>query len=297
MELRQLRYFLAVAEELHFTRAATKLRVAQPALSHQIRQLESEIGVTLFERTNRRVRLTSAGLAFQIRARVVIEQASRAVGDAVRASSGLAGSISIGFVSSAAFGVLPGLLRRFHQSSSSAEVELRELEPSEQLVALREGRLDLGMMHALLDDPDFETMPLSREKLIVALPKGHPEAVHRNVQLRKLAAETFIMPRRHATAGFHEVVMAACQRAGFSPAKIQGTRLLLTAVSLVGGRLGVALVPESFRNVLRIRGVVYRPLSGPAPQAELIAVWRRDNESSLLRGLRAAVRAHSLPVQ
>ena len=286
MELRQLKYFLAVAEELHFTRAAVKLRVAQPALSHQIRQLESEIGVVLFERTNRRVRLTPAGIAFQIRARVVIEQAGRAASDAVRAGSGLAGSISIGFVSSAAFGVLPGILRRFRQSSPGAEVELRELEPSEQLMAIREDRLDLGMMHALLKDPDLETCPLSRDKLIVALPQGHPEAARRSVHLRKLAAETFIMPPRHAAAGFHEVVMAACHKAGFSPAKVQATRLLLTAVSLVGGRLGVALVPESFRDTLSIRGVVYRPLSGPAPQADLIAVWRRDNASSLLRGLR-----------
>lgn len=152
MELRQLRYFIAVADALHFTRAAEQLHVAQPALSHQIRQLEEEIGAVLLERTNRMVRLTPAGEAFRERARMALDQASRAAVDAAHIEQGRAGRISLGFVSSAVFSVLPELLRRFRRAVPNAEVELRELEPSEQLAAIRNDHLDLGILHAALKD-------------------------------------------------------------------------------------------------------------------------------------------------
>jgi len=286
MELRQLRYFIAVADALHFTRAAELLHVAQPALSHQIRQLEEEIGAVLLERTNRMVRLTPAGEAFRERARMALDQASRAAVDAAHIEQGRAGRISLGFVSSAVFSVLPELLRRFRRAVPNAEVELRELEPSEQLAAIRNDHLDLGILHAALKDPDLDSIVLARESLIVALPESHPAAKLRKVPLRQLAAETIFVPKSHAAAGFHEVVMTACREAGFVPASTQTTKLLLTAVCLVRGRLGVALVPASFREMLRIRGVVFRPLAGPSVEAELIAVWRRDNPSALMRRFR-----------
>jgi DNA-binding transcriptional LysR family regulator len=283
MELRQLRYFVAVADELHFTRAAARLHVAQPALSHQIRQLEEEIGVVLLERTNRRVRLTAAGEVFRIRARLALEQTARAADEARLVDSGETGTLSIGFVSAAVCGALPGLLRNFRQASPGVSIDLRELEPSEQLAAIRDEHLDIGMMHAVLHERELETVTMSRERLIVALPERHPEAGQRRVVLKKLANETIFLPKRHAAAGFHEVVMNACQRAGFVPAKTQTTRLLQTAVCLVAGRLGIALVPESFRDQFSMKGVVYRLLSGPSIETELVAVWRRDNKSPLLR--------------
>jgi DNA-binding transcriptional LysR family regulator len=289
MELRQLRYFVAVADNLHFTRAAAQLHVAQPALSQQIRRLELEIGATLLERTNRRVRLTPAGEAFRTRARLALEQAAKAASDAQRMERGEAGSVSIGFVSAALAGVLPALLCSFRQDVPAAQVDLRELEPGEQLEALRNGSLDLALLHAVLDSRDLESAVVARENLVVALPLQHPAARQSRVDLRSLSTETFLAPRRHSAAGYHEIVVAACRRAGFAPARMLSTRLLVTAVCLVAGRIGVALVPESFRENLRVKGVVYRPLAGLVAQAELLAAWRRDNGSPLLARLRSAI--------
>src|SRR5882672_8952214 len=148
MEMRQLRYFLAVAEELHFTRAAALLNVAQPALSHQIRQLEEEIGARLLDRTNRRVRLTAAGNVFRDRARVSLEQAARAAADAGRVGRGESGSISVGVGSSAVWTVLPRLLRRFQRIAPEATIDIREMEPSEQMEALKHETIDFGLLRA-----------------------------------------------------------------------------------------------------------------------------------------------------
>ncbi len=286
MEFRQIRYFLAVAEELHFTRAADKLHVAQPALSQQIRQLEEEIGAKLFERTNRRVELTPAGEVFRTRALIAMDQMNRAAAEAGQAGRGESGSLSIGFVSSAVWGVLPAVLRQMRRKAPMADIELRELDPAEQLRDIRERHLDVGMMHAVLDQPELTTVVISRDRLTVALPEKHKAAGKTSVALRSLTEETFLIPKRHASAGFHELVMTACNQAGFAPARTQPTRLLQTAVALVAGGVGIALVPESFRKNLEIRGVVYRPLQGETPVAELIAVWRKDNASPLLTRFR-----------
>jgi len=295
MELRQIRYFLAVAQELHFTRASKALYVAQPALSQQIRLLEEEIGTRLFERTNRRVRLTPAGEAFLARARFALEQAAKAASDAARVGRGEAGSISIGFVSTAIYSVLPQLLRWCRDQLPAVHVELHELEPSEQFAALRRGSLDVGMMHASMEDPELESVVVSRERLVVALPEKHPAALKQRVDLRLLAQETVLLPPRHELAGFHDLVVSAFQRAGYMPAATQSVRLLQTAVGLIAGGIGIALVPVSFQEHLRIRGVVYRPLTGLKTEAELVAVWRKDDSSSLLarvtKNLRSRVAA------
>jgi DNA-binding transcriptional LysR family regulator len=286
VEFRQIRYFLAVAEELHFTRAAHRLHVAQPALSQQIRQLEEEVGAQLFERSNRRVELTPAGEAFRSRALIALDQMNRAAVEAGQAGRGESGSLSIGFVSSAVWGVLPVLLRRFRKDAPLAEVELRELDPADQLRDIRERHLDVGFMHAVLDEPQLSFVVVARDKLVVALPEKHRAAADPAVELRSLATETIFIPKRHASTGFHELVIAACGNAGFAPARTQSTRLLQTSVALVAGGVGIALVPESFRDNLKIRGVVYRPIQGETPVAELKAVWRADNHSPLLARFR-----------
>ncbi len=283
MELRHLRYFLAVAEELHFTRAAALLRVAQPALSHQIRQLEREVGVTLLDRTKHRVKLTPAGEVFRNRARVVIEQAARAAEDAAKVGRGDAGSVSIGVGSTGIWSVLPDLLRRLRQVSGAITIAIREMEPSDQMEALRHQTIDFAIMAARPLDPELESIVLCRERLIMAVPTGHPVASRHSVELKSLARETFILPGRLALPGFHEIVVAACEEAGFVPADTVTTRLIQTVVCLVAGRLGVALVPESFGRNLQVRGVEYRPLRGTAPITELNAVWRKDNDLPLVR--------------
>jgi DNA-binding transcriptional LysR family regulator len=290
MELRHLRYFLAVAEELHFTRAAALLRVAQPALSHQIRQLEREVGVTLLDRTKHRVKLTPAGEVFRNRARVVIEQAARAAEDAAKVGRGDAGSVFIGVGSTGIWSVLPDLLRRLRQVSGAITIAIREMEPSDQMEALRHQTIDFAIMAARPVDPELESIVLSREKLILALPTGHAAASRHSVELKSLAHETIILPGRLAMPGFHEIVVAACEEAGFVPADTVTTRLIQTVVCLVAGRLGVALVPESFGRNLQVRGVEYRPLRGTAPVTELNAVWRKDNDLPLVRRFQTELR-------
>jgi DNA-binding transcriptional LysR family regulator len=289
MELRQLRYFLAVAEDLHFTHAAERLHVAQPALSQQISQLEREVGVKLLERTSRHVVLTSAGEVFRRRASIAIEQLERAAADAGTIGRGEAGLISLGFISAAVVQILPVMLRWFRHEIPAALIDLRELEPSDQIESIRQRHLDIGLLHGSIQAPELATMVVAREKLVVALPESHPAACKEQIELKSLSKETIFLPRRHAFPGYYELVIHACQREGFEPACLQPTNLLQTAVALVAGELGVALVPESFRCNLPVRGVVYRPIAEPAPVAEMIAVWREDNESPLLAMFRGGL--------
>jgi DNA-binding transcriptional LysR family regulator len=285
MELRQLRYFLAVAEDLHFTRASERLHVAQPALSLQIRQLEEELGVKLFERLKHRVKLTPAGRVFAQRARFALEQTQKAAREAALVGRGEAGTLSIGFVSSAVVSVLPRILRAYASEVPAVAVELLELDPLEQVEGLRNGTIDVGVMHALIETPDFDMATLAREELLAALPADHAAAQKERIDLITLADETFLVPKKHEFGGLHELVVDACHKAGFVPRKMQATRLLQTALCLVGGGLGVALVPESFQEKVQIKGLVYRRLSSTLV-IDLVAVWLGGNESLLLERLR-----------
>jgi len=291
MEMRQLRYFLAVAEELHFTKAAALLHVAQPALSHQIRRLEEEIGAKLFDRTNRRVRLTPAGDIFRDRVRVSLDQAARAAAEAGRVGRGETGTVSLGVGSSAVWTILPGLLRRFRRMAPEATIDLREMEPSEQLDGLKHETLDFGFLRAPVRDPELDSVVVSRERMIVALPERHRAAAERRVDLRSLAKETIIVPRRQSMPASHEIALLACDQAGFAPAKIITTRFMQTALCLVAGRLGFALVPELFAQNLQVTGVVYRALIRQAPVTELIAAWRKDNNLPLVRRFQDELRS------
>ncbi len=281
MELRHLKYFLAVAEELNFRRAAEGLHIAQPALSQQIKQLEAEIGVALFLRNRHKVELTAAGRTFQARAQSILQDAKQAIADVQAVEQGEAGKLTIGFVSSAAISALPSLLGFLRAELPRVEVELKELAPGEQIDALYQTKIDLGLLHAQLDDATFRTMVISREQLIVALPRASRFARSRQIDLREIAGETIIIPARHATKGYFEHARAAFQAAGVIPDRIYHTSLLQTGVLLVGAGLGISLVPESFQR-MQVRGVVYRPLATAAPTIDLIAVWRRDNKSPLL---------------
>jgi len=283
MEIRHLRYFCVLAEQLHFTKAALLLNVAQPALSHQIKQLEDELGTQLVERTNRRVRLTAAGEVFLNRATRILEQIDQAARETTQVGQGDAGSLVIGVVSTAVCSILPELLRSFRRESPGIAVDIREMEPGEQVEALRKETIDIGLLFLSIQDPALDSVLVSRERLILALPTGHPAALDEKVQLRDLASETFLIPRRQPVPGFHELVLATLQEAGVAAPRLQPTRLLQTAVFLVSGQLGVGLVPESFRQHLRVRGCVYRDLAGPPAHADLIGLWRRNNVPPGLR--------------
>lgn len=283
MEIRQLRWFCVLAEQLHFTKAALLLNVAQPALSHQIRQLEEELNTQLLERTNRRVRLTAAGELFRARAARVLDEFDQTARETARMGQGETGSLVIGVVSTAVCSVLPGLLRSFRRESPQISIDIREMEPGEQVEALRRETIDIGLLFVSIQDAAFDSLVVSRERLIVALPTGHPAASAGKVRLRDLKAETFLIPRRQTVPGYHELVMSALRSADIPSPRLQPTRLLQTAVFLVAGQLGVALVPESFRRHLRIRGCVYRDIAGAPTHADLIGLWRRTNVPPALR--------------
>lgn len=282
MEMRHLRYFCVLAEQLHFTKAALLLNVAQPALSHQIKQLEEELGARLVERTNRRVRLTAAGEVFRDRAARILEQVDQAARETARAGQGEAGTLIIGVVSTAVCSVLPELLRNLRREAPEILIDIREMEPAEQVEALKRETIDIGLLFLSIQDPDFDSVLVSKERLILALPKGHPVAAMEKVRLGDLVRETFLIPRRQPVAGFHEVVLETLRAGGIPSPRLQPTRLLQTAVFLVAGRLGVALVPESFRRHLRVRGCIYRDIAGTPAHADLIGLWRRGNPPPVL---------------
>jgi len=276
-----LRYFVAVAEQLHFRHAAEIVHVAQPALSQQIRQLEKELGVTLLERSRHQVRLTPAGKAFYESALGVLRQADQAAARARKVDSGDAGTIRIGFVSTAAIRVLPDGVKRLQKQVPAAEVELSELAAGEQIDGLYREQLDIGFVHAKLSRDVLGTRIVARDRLIAAVPDSSPLARCRRVDLRDLASWPAIMPAGHSSSGFYEQVRMAYQMAGVRPERVHYTRLLQTGLLLVAAGVGVSLVPESFQ-LIHVRGVAYKKLRVEPPLCEMVAAWRRDNASPLL---------------
>jgi len=280
MELRHLRYFVAVAEELHFGRAAARLRIAQPPLSQQIRQLEHELGATLFTRTNRRVELTPAGRAFLDEAQRVLAQAEQAVRTAQRASRGEIGRLAIGFTPSADLDLLPRVLKAWTARFPYVEIELHTLLPTAQVEALRDERIQIGFLRLPVDASGLVVEPIAREPLLVALPRAHRQARATRVRLADLAGDTMILFPSHVAPEYHDVLLGACRRAGFTP-KVLHPGSMQTNLGLVSAGLGVALLPASIRN-LRRRGVVYRPLAPPVPEVEMAISYRRDERSAVL---------------
>ena len=283
MELRHLRYFLAVAEELHFHRAAARLHISQPPLSQQIRALERELGVTLLERNRRRVALTAAGESFRDDARAILAAVERASERARNVARGAVGTLSIGFVGSAMFSpLLPELLREFRAGHPDVELILRELPTLVQLTALVGDELDLGVIRgpiAATDlDPQLELMAIQRESLIAALPAAHPLAVRRRVRAESLRGETFVMLARREAPGMFAGLASTMGDAGGLPDDVLEVAEMQTIISLVAGGFGVSLVPASVGQVDR-SGVAFRPLVGRTPTIELALAWRAGSGS------------------
>ncbi|MGH9839710.1 MAG: LysR substrate-binding domain-containing protein [Blastocatellia bacterium] len=282
MELRHLRYFIAVAEELHFGRAAERLHIAQPPLSFQIRQLEEEIGVRLFERTKRRVELTAAGEIFLREAHKTMAQLEQAVSAAQRASRGEVGHLVIGFIQSATINVLPGILQTFRDRFPEVDIKLREATPTQVHNDLVDGQIHIGFLRPPINHDALECEIVLSEPLLVALPKAHPLARQKKLALKSLAGERFILFPRAASPGFYDQLVSICREAGFSPVIGQEAVQMQTILGLVAGGMGVALIPASIRS-LRSDGVMYREIRELVPKAEMVVAWRRDNQSPTLR--------------
>ncbi|HEY7063164.1 MAG TPA: LysR family transcriptional regulator [Chloroflexota bacterium] len=290
MELRHLRYFVAVAEELHFGRAAARLHIAQPPLSRQIQQLEAELGVALFDRGQRRVRLTDAGAVFLGEARAVLARAEQAAEAARRAARGEVGSLVIGFIGAASYSVLPAVVPAFRARLPAAELVLHEMTTAEQLDALRAGRIRAGFVRPPVAGPALAAEIILREPLVVALPAGHPLAARRRLAVAALADEPWVLFPRRLAADLYDQIMALCERAGFRPRVAQEALQMQTVARLVGAGSGVSLVPRSVQQ-LHGAGVAYRPLrDAPAAAVEMAIAWRRDDASALLRQFLAVAR-------
>ena len=282
MELRQLRYFVAVAEELHFRRAAARLHISQPPLSQQIAALESELGVRLLERTRRRVELTPAGEAFLRDARATLAELDVAVSTARAIDAGSAGVLRVGFVGSALLSTVPAAVQRFRRARPGVEIELRERSTVEALRALGTGVVDVALVRPPIEpDESVATELVVRERTIAAIPEDSELARLRRIPLQRLAAQPLVLFPRSQAPGFHDLLIGRLAATGTPPHVVQYAPEMLTIIGLVAAGIGVSLVPASFAH-LALDGVTYRPLTG-APDTELVAVTRAAEESPLAR--------------
>lgn len=289
MELRHLRYFVTLAEELHFGRAAERLHIAQPPLSQQIRQLETELGFELFHRTKRKVQLSEAGQAFLGEVQQIFKQLEQAIQVGRQTNRGEMGQLIVGFVGSAAYNILPNILRTFRTSVPAVRLELHELTTNQQLRWLEEGRIDVGFVRPPIEEDTFNFEIIFQESLIVALPETHLLANQAHISLPSLKNEPFILFPRLLAPGLYDLIISLCQQAGFSPNVTQEAIQMQTIVSLVAGGLGIAIVPESLQNLQRT-GVVYKTVQEPTPKAAIAIIWRRNDTSPTVQKFLEIVR-------
>jgi DNA-binding transcriptional LysR family regulator len=292
MELRQLRYFVAVAEELHFRRAAARLHISQPPLSQQIAALEKELGVRLLARTRRRVELTLAGESFLRDARAMLTELDVASTKARAIEAGQAGMLRVTFVGSALLSIVPTTVQRFRRSRPGVEVEVRERSTVEQLRALDIGIADVALVRPPIEPhPELRTELVMRERTVAAVPGDHALAALKRIPLRRLAAEPLVLFPRLQAPGFHDLLIGQLAATGVAPQVVQYAPEMLTIIGLVAAGIGVSPVPASVA-ALSVPGVEYRPLTG-APDAELLAVTRASDESALVRAFVAEAQAGS----
>jgi DNA-binding transcriptional LysR family regulator len=283
MELRHLRYFIAVAEELHFSRAAERLHIAQPPLSQQIQQLEAELGVELFQRkTKRQVQLTEAGQVFLHEVYQILAQLEKAIELTQRTGRGEKGQLRIGFTSLVTYDLLPVILRRFREQFPEVELVLQELTTTQQEQALKDGRIHVGFAHPPLEDNTLNQECIQQEALIVAMLKTHPLVKQKRISVRSLSDENFIIFPRHLGSGLYDKIVSFCQQGNFSPKVTQEAIQMQTIIGLVSAGMGIAIVPSSLQNLQRT-SVVYRALEEKTPLAETAVVWRKEEMTPVLR--------------
>ncbi|OEC33049.1 DNA-binding transcriptional regulator, LysR family [Pseudomonas cuatrocienegasensis] len=283
MELRHLRYFVAVAEELHFGRAAELLGISQPPLSQQIQALEQELGVRLFERSNRHVALTDAGRLFLEETRQTLAQVSKSVDVVRRAEQGEIGELQIGFTSSAPFvSIIPQAVFAFRQAFPAVHLNLQEMTSREVSQALVDKKLQVGMIRPLELPAELDAVELLREPLVALLHAGHPLAGEQEhgLSLAELAAEPFVFFPRSYGSGLYGQLFNLARQAGFSPRITQEAHEALTIIGLVAAGLGVSVLPSSFRRI-RIDGVVFRTLLDADATTAVWLVKRRQERSPL----------------
>ncbi|RCJ25283.1 LysR family transcriptional regulator [Nostoc sp. ATCC 43529] len=283
MELRHLRYFIAVAEELHFSKAAERLHIAQPPLSQQIQQLEAQLGVELFHRkTKRQVQLTEAGQVFLQEAYQLLAQLQKAIELTQKIGRGEKGQLRIGFTSLVTYNLLPVILRQFREQFPEVELILQELTTTEQERSLQESRIHVGFAHPPLEDNTLNQKCIQQEALIVALAETHPLAEQEKISVRSLVNQNLIVFPRHLGSGLYDQIVSLCQQGNFSPKVTQEAIQMQTIIGLVSAEMGIAIVPSSLQNLQRT-GVVYRSFEEKTPLVETAIVWREEDITPVLK--------------
>jgi DNA-binding transcriptional LysR family regulator len=275
MEFRQLRYFVALAEHLHFGRAANQLHVVQSAVSQQIKLLEEELGVQLLHRSRHRVELSEAGRIFLPEARRALVQADAAARAARAAATGNVGRLEFGFVDNAIWSILPRILKAFRDRYPGIELQLHQADRPTLLRYLEEGRLDVSIIPAPLPRGPLSSEPMLEADFVVALPSEHKLTRKDVLVLEDLASEPFVLFPNGMQTRINEIVLSACASAGFTPTIIQEARQMHTMLSLVSTGQGVTLVPEWAQSI-QVAGLVYRPLSTKIPKYALHTTWRTE---------------------
>ena len=271
MTFLRLRYFIAVAEELHFGRAAKRLLLTQPSLSRQITLLEKEIGVSLLVRDTRRVALTNAGREYLDHAREILRSVSNAAESARRAERGESGRLSVAFYYIAGLGILPPVLREFQQRYPDVSLELRELPSKTQIAEVLKGTIDIGIVHEPSTVKAVSVETIQREVLVAALPSTHRLAGRSTMLLLDLHTESFIMFPRSDGSGLHDRIIASCNAAGFSPNIVTRANRFTTVIGLVAAGMGIAILPAVCAQI-RHPHVVFRKIS-PAIEIQSGVIW------------------------
>lgn len=291
MELRSVRYFVAVAEQLHFGRAAERMNVVQSAISQQIKRLEEELGTQLFLRTGSEVRLSEAGRQMLPECRRLLAQADEAIRIARQAGAGLRGKINFGFIDNSISSLIRPLVGEFRRHRRDIELGLQSLNRVEQTKALEDRLLDIGLMPTPVPSDEFDREIFVSAPLVAALPHDHPLVENSFIALGELQQEPFILLPVAMRSRLLEIVLTACAAASFTPRIVQEAPQMHTILALVGAGLGVTLVPRWVATEV-VRDVVFRPLKPESTnyELELIFVWRRDNLNPALAGFRDIAR-------
>ena len=289
MELRQLKYFIAVAEELHFGRAAERCNIAQPPLSQQIKKLEEELGVKLLERTSRKVSLTPEGSEFLERALDIFGRLDEAVVCIQDMAEGLKGHLRVGFIGPASLSNLPRAIRAFREANPDIRLDFSAKSTTEQLPMLRGDRLDIAFVRLFgHDTTGLKSMTFLREPYVLAIPDGHHFGGRDRLDITDLEGEPLIFNQRIAQPALYRSLIGSFHKAGFMPNIVQEVNTEQSTIALVATGLGSALVPAS-SAVDKRSGVVFKPLDGDLPQWEITALWKAKKESVLLKNFLSTV--------
>lgn len=284
MELRLLHYFATLADELHFSRAAQRLSISQPPLSVAIKQLETELGAQLFERTSKGVRLTAAGAHLLPRARQLLALADQAAQETRDVGQGVRGHLRLGFVGSALYRGVPQALEAFQASHPQVRVDMLEMNSAEQVQGLQQARLDLGLVHSIMLPDGIQSQMLMEEPFVLCLPENHALAALPSIDLAALKNERLILFSSLVSPVYHQRIYQMCLSHGFAPEMRHEVRHWLSVLSLVSLGQGMAIVPAAMQRVGMPR-LVFTPLQGKQPQSELLAIWRTAPNNPLVHAL------------